>query len=143
MNLNANGFSKVSSRPPELDVSYLIAATGGSSAEGSEIMQQVWFGSIQKGVTTFGDICNSYSYDNILQSCLVNLTLAYLNASKIYINIDNLRTCLAAIFHIIEIHIKQFNGQLTYEKFRATGEKEWYMGLQRNNWVWVKMAQQC
>jgi hypothetical protein len=37
MNLNANGFSNVASRPTKLDVSYLTAATGGSSAEGSGI----------------------------------------------------------------------------------------------------------
>jgi hypothetical protein len=93
MNLNANGFSNGTSRPPQLDVSYLTAATGGSGGEGSKMKRQVLLGSIQKGVTMFGDIGNSYSHDNILQSCLVNSTLAYWNASKIYINIDNLRTC--------------------------------------------------
>jgi hypothetical protein len=90
MNLNANGFSNVTSRPPKLDVIYLTAASGGSSAEGSELKRQVLFGSIQKAVITFRDIFNLYSHDIILQSCLVNSTLAYLNASKIYINIDNL-----------------------------------------------------
>jgi hypothetical protein len=97
------------SRPPDLDVSYLTAATGGSSSEGSGIQGQLLFGSIQKRVTTFGDISNSYSHDNILQSCLVNSMLAYLNASKIYIYIDNLRTCQAAFFHTIEIPIEEWN----------------------------------
>jgi hypothetical protein len=59
MNLNANDFSNVTSRQPKLDMSYLTAATGGSSAEGSEIKQQVLFGSIQKGVTMFRNIFNS------------------------------------------------------------------------------------
>jgi hypothetical protein len=140
MNLNANGFSNNTSRPPKLDVSYLTAATGGSSAEGSKIKQQVLCGSIQKGVTTFRDICNSYSHDNILQSCPVKSTLVYLYASKKYINIDNLRTCQAVLFHTIEIPIEEFNGQLTYEKIQATGEKEWYTGTPRNDWIWVKMA---
>jgi hypothetical protein len=60
----------------------------------------------------------------------------------IYINIDNLRMCHATSFHTIEIPIDEFHGQLTYEKIRGTGEKEWYMGPPRNDCVWVKMAQQ-
>ena len=50
--------------------------------------------------------------------------------------------CQAAIFHTIEIPIDEFHGQLTYEKIRATGEKEWYTEPPGNDWGWVKMAQQ-
>jgi hypothetical protein len=66
--------------------------------------------------------------------------LAYLNTSKICINIDTLRTCQATIFHTVEIPIEEFNGQLTYEKIPGTEEKKWYMGPPRNDWV---MSQLC
>jgi hypothetical protein len=64
--LNTNNFSNIPGIVPKLDVNYLTGATGGSSAEGSKIMQQMLFDPIQKEVIPFNDICNLYSLDNFL-----------------------------------------------------------------------------
>jgi hypothetical protein len=100
------------------------------------------FGSLQREIQTFRDVCELYQHDNILRTHLIASTQIFLRKTKIDINTEDLQKCSSLLFHSIQILSKEFDGQLVYQNIRATDEKGWYSSPPRNDWVWVNIVPQ-
>ena len=47
----------------------------------------------------------------------------------------------AAIYQGMEVRTKDMHGEETPQQLRCTGDKGWYSGVVRHDWVWVQIAQ--
>ena len=64
----------------------------------------------------------------------------FLISRKIYIELGDLMGSTAAIYHGLEVITRDMHGVEISQQLRCTGDKSWYTGAARNDWVWVQIA---
>jgi len=78
--------------------------------------------------------------DTELKAGLKNATHRFLKSRRINIELEDLMKSTAAIYHGIEVRTTDMQGAETLQRLRCTGDKGWYSGAARNDWVWVQIA---
>jgi len=71
---------------------------------------------------------------------LKNATLRFLGSRGIRIELEELQRCTAAIYHGLEVKTSNMHGEEASQRLRCTGEKGWYSGGARHDWIWVQIA---
>ena len=71
---------------------------------------------------------------------LKNATLRFLRSRRISLEPEDLMRCMAAIYHGLEVRTSDMHGEETSQRLRCTGERGWYSGGARHDWVWVQVA---
>ena len=79
--------------------------------------------------------------DGELRKGLEHGTQRFLASRRINIELEDLMGCAAAIYHGLEVKTWDMHGEETSQRLRCTGDKGWYSGVARNDWVWVQIAQ--
>jgi hypothetical protein len=139
MNLNSNANDPTHHSPPRPLQNNSLSIPAGYN-ENLPDQYPIRFRSVQQGIKTFVDICNTYHPENILRNQLLISTQAYLKSLNIEITNNSLKASPCTLFHSIDIPTEVCIGQLRYQSVRATGEKGWYSGFPRNDWIWVKIG---
>jgi hypothetical protein len=80
--------------------------------------------------------------DEGLRMGLQHATCRFLSSRKINIELEDLMCSAATIYHGLEVKTTDMHGEETSQRLRCTGDKGWYSGAARNDWVWVQMARQ-
>ena len=75
-----------------------------------------------------------------LRTGLENATRRFLTTRRINIESGDLMSSTAAIYHGLEVRTSDMHGGETTQRLRCTGDKSWYSGQARNDWVWVQIA---
>ena len=78
--------------------------------------------------------------DKSLRKGLENATRRFLGSRGINIELEDLMGSTAAIYHGLEVKTLNMHGEETSQRLRCTGDKGWYSGAARNDWVWVQIA---
>jgi hypothetical protein len=79
--------------------------------------------------------------DDVLRNGLYDATRRFLNSKKVNIDSDDLLSSAAAIYHGLEVESRNMHGERIIQKLRCTGNKRWYSGAARHDWVWVQTSQ--
>ena len=75
-----------------------------------------------------------------LRKGLEDATQRFLVSRKINIESTDLMGSTTAIYHGVEVRTKDMHGEETPQRLRCTGDKGWYSGPARHDWVWVQIA---
>ena len=79
--------------------------------------------------------------DNVLRDRLYDATCRFLHSKKVNIDLDDLLSSTAAIYHGLEVESRNMYGECIIQKLRCTGDKLWYSGAACHDWVWVLTSQ--
>lgn len=80
--------------------------------------------------------------DDVVRNGLYTGTRRFLRSKRINIESDDLLKSTAGIYHGLEVEIGDMYGKRVTQRLRCTGEKGWYSGPARHDWVWVQMSKQ-
>ena len=97
---------------------------------------------LQKGkqrVNCFQGFLESITNESVRKG-LESGTLRFLRSRRIDIESEDLMRCPAAIYHGVEVRTSDMHGEDTSQRLRCTGEKGWYSGGARHDWVWVQIT---
>ena len=97
---------------------------------------------LQRGKTKINDFQGLLGViaETELREGLKNATCRFLRSRKINIELEDLMRSTAAIYHGLEVKTRDMHGEETSQRLRCTGEKGWYSGAPRHDWVWVQIS---
>ena len=75
-----------------------------------------------------------------LRKGLEDATQRFLVSQKINIESTDLMGSTTAIYLGVEVRTKDMHGEEMPQRLRCTGDKGWYSGPARHDWVWVQIA---
>ena len=90
-------------------------------------------------VDDFESLLNA-TRDVVIWNGIYTGTRRFLQSKRIQIESEDLLRSAAAIYHWLEVETHDMHGESTVQRLRCTGEKGWYSGPARNDWVWVQTA---
>src|SRR5437588_1047293 len=76
-----------------------------------------------------------------LRKGLESATHHFLVSRRINLESQGLMSSTVAIYHGVEVKTLDMHGVETLQQLRCTGDKGWYSGVARYDWVWVQIAQ--
>jgi hypothetical protein len=97
---------------------------------------------LQKGkqrVNHFRGLLESITNEGVKKG-LESGTMRFLRSRRINIESEDLMRCPAAIYHGVEVRTWDMHGEETSQRLRCTGDKGWYSGGARHDWVWVQIT---
>lgn len=120
-----------------------LAAVMGAAELGSEVRKRLKFISPQQQtgkekVVDFRGLLNATG-DDVIRKGIYTGTQRFLQSKRINIESEDLLESAAAIYHGLEVETCDMHGERVAQRLRCTGEKGWYSGPARNDWVWVQM----
>ena len=121
-----------------------LAPVAGAAELGSEVPKRLKFISPQqqtgKGkVVDFRGLLNA-TVDDVIRNGIYTGTQRFLQSRRINIESEDLLESAAAIYHGLEVETSDMHGEGVVQRLRCTGEKGWYSGPARNDWVWVQIS---
>src|SRR5437588_3773478 len=78
--------------------------------------------------------------DSGLRKGLESATCHFLVSRRINLESEGLISSTAAIYHGVEVKTLDMHGVEMSQRLRCTGDKGWYSGATRHDWVWVQIA---
>jgi hypothetical protein len=73
-----------------------------------------------------------------LRAALRHATSTFLCAHRVVLSDQQLLGCPATVYHGVDVSTHDMHGSSVVQRIRCTGDRGWYSGPPRRDWVWVR-----